>query len=229
MNVAILICTYGEQRWADLASEHAYPSAVAAAHAGVTVHRVHDPGGTLAEVRNTAAADVTAEWLCFLDADDQLGAGYIDAMRAARRSTAAQIFELENDGEREKAHELDYTPILYLPHVQYVRDGRYIDWAKLPAAGRPVVEVNAAVIGTLVPRELFLEAGGFRDEPLYEDWSCWLRCIRAGAITIAVPDAVYLADGTPGRNEPDIRLRKETYWKIRREHDPHLSGMRWPV
>lgn len=212
MNVAVLICTYGDDSWAKLANEHAYPSADRESRiSGASVHRVHDSGteATLARVRNETAEETTADWLCFLDADDALGAGYLDAMHATLASRG-----------REAA--------LLIPSVQYVRDGVCEGDPAIPARGRLVYEVNAAVIGTLVPRDLFLEVGGFREEPLYEDWSVFLRLMRAGAVPVAVPDAVYCADAEPGRNQPRRAAREAAYWAIRREHEPHLQGERWP-
>lgn len=52
---------------------------------------------------------------------------------------------------------------------------------------------NWLVIGTLVQRQVFVEVGGFREWPLYEDWCLWQRCWKAGAEPVKVPDAVYVA------------------------------------
>ena len=47
------------------------------------------------------------------------------------------------------------------------------------------------VIGTLVKRENFLQLGGFRELPMYEDWDLWIRCIANGSTPNPVPRAVY--------------------------------------
>lgn len=211
VNVRVLICTHGTDEWRDLAVEHALPSI---ASRGTSVQCLHLPDATLAEVRNRAARDaVGVEWLCYLDADDQLDEGYVAAMQRA--------YLREGPWD---------APALLLPHVQRVVDGRRHGWPLLPAAGRAVLDVNAGVIGTLVPRDLFLEVGGFRELDLYEDWDLWLRCLRAGARPVSVPDAVYLVDGEPGRNQPDQATRQRVYREIRAEHAPHLDGVRcrWP-
>ncbi len=35
---------------------------------------LHEDDATIAEVRNKNTVDATGDWLCFLDADDELGA-----------------------------------------------------------------------------------------------------------------------------------------------------------
>jgi len=81
VSVQVLICTWGDLGWRDLAYARAYPSAFD--QAMTFIH--HVPDGNAASARNEAvelqARD--AEWLCFLDADDELAPGYVDAMRAS--------------------------------------------------------------------------------------------------------------------------------------------------
>lgn len=215
MNVTVCICTHGTREWSDLAERVALPSAREQGAHQIVSHHYWDTG-TLAEARNFAAEQATGDWLCFLDADDRLAPGYLAAMQAAMRHWNLA-----------RRTDLTDNPLLLLPAVQYVHDdGRSAAAPVVPAWGRSVVDVNAGVIGTLVPRQLFREVGGFREFAMYEDWDLWLRCLIAGARPIAVPEAVYLADAAPGRNaQADAALG--TYWTIRREHEPHLSGVRW--
>ena len=89
MSVSVLIPAYGEQEWEDLAWSRARPSA-AAQCADVAVF--YDPEGTIASTRNELARTASGEWLCFLDADDELAPGYLDAMeRAVERESVAPL------------------------------------------------------------------------------------------------------------------------------------------
>ena len=73
MDVTTIVATFGNQRvWVPLAEK-----AAASVDHGEVI-RYH--GKTLADARNTAARRATTEWLCFLDADDSLAPGYMEAM-----------------------------------------------------------------------------------------------------------------------------------------------------
>ena len=172
---SVLIATYGEDEWRDLAWSRAYPSAHAQAE---DVACFHDPEGTIASVRNEMAQTARGDWLLFLDADDELAPGYLDAMTRA--------VERVGDGA-----------YLLTPAVQQIKKGRpgkpfFFD------TGRSLTEDNWLVVGTLVQRDLFLEVGGFNDLPHgFEDWSLWAKCWKAGAEIVKVPEAVYIAHVNP--------------------------------
>jgi glycosyltransferase involved in cell wall biosynthesis len=197
VNVSVIIATHGSEKWHEAAWSFAYPSAKAQGEVEIIVNHLND--GTLAESRNDAAEDATGDWLVFLDADDQLGDGYVEAIRAG--------------GSRDWI----YPTALLVPAIQYVENGRCVGPCEIPSWGRPLIEINCAVIGTAVPRELFLGIGGFRELEMYEDWDLWLRCVLAGATLVPVPDATYCAARSAGRNSKSDAI--ETYWKIRREHE----------
>ena len=76
MDVTVCVCTFGDPSWIELAVRHALPSVTAS-----KVKVVH--GATLAQARNEAAFFADSEWLIYLDADDRLGEGYIEAMAEA--------------------------------------------------------------------------------------------------------------------------------------------------
>ena len=78
MDVTIIIATFGDTKWIELAHERALPSAMLQNVAVITHH-----GPTLHEARNEAAELATTEFLCFLDADDSLSPGYLFAMAEA--------------------------------------------------------------------------------------------------------------------------------------------------
>lgn len=204
MKISVLVASFGAEHWRNLALSVACPSAQ-----GQGAHEVlcwHGRDSTLAAVRNDLAARATGDVLCFVDADDRLGDGYLDAMRYAHME--------RGDAET-------WTRRLLVPSVQYVRDGRCVGEAAIPnRGGWP--EVNECVIGTLVPRALFLEVGGFRDTladgtPLtsIEDYDAFLRMYDAGARLVYVPAAVYCATVNAGSRNAD----QSPYEAIWAEHE----------
>lgn len=215
MKISILICSYGSEAWRALGEEAAESAKGQGAFDVITVH---DETATLAQVRNEAGfAAVASDWLCFLDADDTLAPGYIDAMMRAHDALP----------KTRDAGVLMGHPI---PRARY-------DWLlvpalkmgdaepSIPAWDANIYDINCAVIGTLIPRELFVHVGGFREFAVYEDWELWLRCIRDGARLVPVPDAVYEASVNPqGRNQS--LLGTSTYKAIREEH-AHVTKKVW--
>lgn len=191
MDVSVVVATFGDPSWAELAAERAIPSAEASAPAELVV--VH--GATLAEARNAGAARSISEWLCFLDADDEIEAGYLEAMAAASGDLRA-------------------------PSVRYVTAGE-IEPDPISLAGRNISTVNPCVIGTLLRRELFDAAGGFWTEPAWEDWSLFRRCWLLGAKLEHVTAAVYRVNVNPaGRNSslPTQAERNRLHRKILLSH-----------
>ena len=170
MDVTVCVATFGDKQWVDLAKERAIPSAKAL---GVPVFHHH--GSDLIAARNFLGHVVLSEWLCFLDADDELEAGYFDAME-------------HSDAD------------LRTPRVRYVRD-RSFPTPRFPRVAGHVHgctaecldQGNWMVIGTLVRRDMFLAVGGFHDYPWSEDWDLWVRCCKAGATIEPIPGAVYRA------------------------------------
>lgn len=197
MKVSVLIATYGEDEWKKLALARAVPSAEREfPHEVIRMHRTK---ASIAEVRNAAARKASGEWLCFLDADDELAPGYIDAMTlTAERNRRA--------GE----------PILLTPIVQKVTRGR-----PSPPTFYPEVSLltgNWLVIGTVLRRDLFFKVGGFGDYPHgFEDWSLWAKCAKVGARVVKVKGAVY-------RQYINPRSKHRLGWRDRRwQVATHLS------
>lgn len=198
MKVSILISTFGSQDWSGLAWSRAHPSAILQDSHEVLV--AHEPEATIAEVRNANAARATGDFLCNLDADDELGPGFIEAMRRA--------------WEQERGD--DETPLLLTPAVSFVLRGR-----KYRQHFSPEIEVregNWLIIGTLLPRSLFTKIGGFKEWPLYEDWDLWTRCVQAGARIVKVPDALYLAHVTRSSRNRVPNRQERNYWHQRIGH-----------
>lgn len=143
----------------------------------------HHPEATLAEARNRALASADCDLVVFIDADDELEPGYVDALRAAADS-----------------RNLRADPILFAPAVRFVSGTREVSTAEIPNRGRwPAL--NECAIGTAAPRRLLLEVGGFEEYRAWEDFALWLKCVATGARIAYVEDAVYRAHvSSNGRN-----------------------------
>lgn len=147
---------------------------------------------TLQEARNKGASQCDTDWLIFLDADDELDSGYIEAMiKASGDIRKPATLGIENGVE-------DYYPIM------------------IPATD--IYVTNHIVIGAMVRKELFTKVGGFSDDPVLEDWDLWLRCIQAGATIGEVPKAIYRVHVNRASRNHDVGLHGQTYAAIQRRY-----------
>ena len=152
MDVTVIVATFGDGDWATRGN------ATARRHDATHVH-----GPDLATARNQGAEHATSEWLVFLDTDDELLPGYVDAMGRASGDLRAPTLELAY-------------------HDRRVRP----DLTK-----RDIERMNPCCIGTAIRRELLLDLGGFPAFEAWEDWGLFLRAVRRGATIEHVPGAVY--------------------------------------
>ena len=174
MSVSIVIATFGDDAWSELAWSRAYPSALGQTD-DIVVY--HDPDGTLASVRNRGAEIARGQWLVYLDASDELCADYVD--------------EMNNELDELGPGDWMLAPALGRPGKLPV----------IPNAGK-WPRTSECCIGTMIPRALFRGLGGFRERSddgtpltMYEDWDVFLRLWDAGAQLVHVPSAVYCAHG----------------------------------
>jgi glycosyltransferase involved in cell wall biosynthesis len=202
MNVSVLVATYGEPSWIDMAETRALPSAQN--QGAFEVLYAHQTDGTISSSRNALAEQAAGTHLIYVDADDEISPGYLDAMREAHRTHP------------------DANALL-TPAVQQIRKGR-------PGApvffdrGISLRQDNWLVVGTLISRDLFHTVGGFGDYPHgFEDFSLWSKCFRAGADVVKVKDAVYRYWFNPqSKHKQGWRDRKwqvETHQRVVRELD----------
>lgn len=171
MEVGIVVAVFGDlDRWRPLAK-----LAIASAEAQNPAQIEYVEGRTLHEARNQGLASLRTEWAVHLDADDELEAGYLEAMATSDADVR-------------------------VPVVRYVRSG-YPAPAKMPrVAGHHhdcsvacLEEGNWIVVGAAVRTDLARRVGGWRDFDWSEDYDLWVRCWHAGATIEAVPAAVYRA------------------------------------
>jgi glycosyltransferase involved in cell wall biosynthesis len=177
---------------------------------------------TLAQARNAAARETNAEWLCFLDADDELESGYLEAMDDAWTRL------------RPRATEPLINPPLLAPALRRVwsNDLRSSTRAEIPNRGR-WPQINECVIGTLVQAAMFRAVGGFRDFTddgerilMYEDWHLWLRCWNSGAQIVHVDEAVYREHVNDKGRNTNAHLAIQVYDAIWRDHERDLAVLR---
>ncbi len=204
-NISVIIATHGETEWKELAWSRAYPSVHHQQENLCDVIVEHYPDVPHVSIaRNRAAVKAQGEWLCFLDADDELAPGYFDQIR---------LQDVEA-GE----------PVLLAPSVSYTEDWDTFTMPALPNREASPHYLNHCVIGTLIPHWLYVEVGGFKQWAAYEDWELWLRCLRAGARIQDVPDAVYLVWRRAGtRNTQPRSVLQKVYRAIRNEHAMALA------
>jgi glycosyltransferase involved in cell wall biosynthesis len=166
--VDVVIATYGNADVWEVLAQRALASAEGQTRKPDAIYRAHDSeGADLSTARNQAAADSNADWLIFLDADDELDVHYVDSMLAG-------------------------VGDLRWPSTLGVVDGREDDYPVLLQPKEHILIGNHMVIGTMVRRELFTAVGGFRAGlPVLEDWDLWIRCLLAGGVARPCPAAIY--------------------------------------
>lgn len=203
MSFTIVIATHGKEEWSELAKTRAYPSAM---DQGAEVLIGHDIHGTRASMRNALTEKATGDWIITLDADDELAPGYVTAMEKALDSIPLEDWE--------KPHLL--TPMLQ--EIEHGRKGVPFFWPE-----RDLAEGNWMVVGTVFSRWLFWKVGGWRSFygsgvlNEWDDWDLWIRCWRAGAEIVKVPDAVYIAHVSDSPHYKRTREMTQAWLKEIRE------------
>lgn len=189
MDVGILVCTFGDERWRRLGDE-SYARAADLYPASVFRHH---GGDSIADTRNAAAEHVRTLWFCFLDADDELEPGYLEAMTARRPERG-----------------------LLAPAIREVVDG--VPGPARTLDDRNMSTLNPCVIGTLIRRDVFHRVGGFWNERAWEDWSLFRRAWLAGEQVTHVPGAVYRVHVNPTGRNNTVDQPQQLHREILRSH-----------
>lgn len=190
--ISVVIGTFGDPEWKRLAER----AAASVEKQTVPAKIILSHADTLHEARNYGAMEADSKYLVFLDADDELDPYYIEAMTEA-------------------IAQRQHSRYLYQPSTLGVVNGKE-DPEPVLIPERPLDTGNYMVIGTAVSRHLFYEVGGFKDWPIYEDWCLWIRCWRAGARSVQVPDAIYRVHVNPAsRNQQDRKTQVRYFNEIK--------------
>lgn len=174
MDVTVVVATFGADQWRQIAAERAIPSAEAL---GVPVVAVH--GDTLHDARNAGLSQVATEWVCHLDADDELEPGYFTAMTGGTADVRAPSVVYVVDGEPKPPWMPRVAGHLHRCTAACLTDGNWL------------------VVGSVARTELLRTVGGWRDFDWSEDWDLWLRCHLAGATFEGIRPAIYRAHARP--------------------------------
>jgi glycosyltransferase involved in cell wall biosynthesis len=75
VKLTVIIATYGDETWRQMAIDEALPTAAPEADEVLLIH-----GDTLAQARNAGARRAKSEWIVYLDADDELEPGFHDGI-----------------------------------------------------------------------------------------------------------------------------------------------------
>lgn len=190
-DVTIIIPIFGDlERWAPLAQRALVSALDQTVPAADVVLSVAD---TLRDARNRPALAAETEWLCFLDADDELDPRYVEAMLAG-------------------------TGDLRQPATLGIVDGKE-DAFPVVIPTKPLLDGNYIVVGAFVRRKIFESAGGFIELPAYEDWDLWIRCWLEGAVITTCPEAIYRVHVLPdSRNQLDREAAVRSYNFIRNRY-----------
>jgi glycosyltransferase involved in cell wall biosynthesis len=185
VELTVVVASCGTDYWLDLSRRRAIPSVEAL---GLDPVVAHLPGGTVAEARNYGLDQVTTEWVCFLDADDELELGYVEAMAAGAADVRAPAVRYVPWHATLAYRRADRGRAAVVPRVVGREHANHACEAECLAYG------NWLVIGSVVRTELVRDVGGFEEWPVYEDYALWARIWRQTEATFeAVPEAVYRA------------------------------------
>lgn len=191
LDVTIVVSTFGDSKWQELAHKRALPCA---GTFGVPV--IYSHRDSLHEARNTGLYAVKTEFVCHLDADDELSPDYFEQM------------EKVNGDLRPPSVNHVYANQTFMPKVV----GRTVHQHECVADC--LVEGNWLVVGTVARTKLLQDIGGWKEWLTFEDFDLWQRAWLAGATITPVPEAIYKAYSTPAgrcKNLPFKQSRRVQY------------------
>lgn len=128
--------------------------------------------------RRTGIAELTADLVLQLDADDLFAPHHVEELLAAYRRQPGLI----------SPRPLTWTGRGPWRHAEYAK-------ARFPLPGDQLAQLlctNYVLVGAMYPRALYEQVGGYRRTRFGEDWDLWLRLVAAGAVVSKPDDATYV-------------------------------------
>jgi glycosyltransferase involved in cell wall biosynthesis len=187
-SVDVVIATFGDKDLWDILAARAVASAE---NQTIQPGIIRSHEDSLAQARNYGAAQSLADWLIFLDADDELDPYYIEAMLLG----TGDIRQPMTIGVTEGVED-DY-PVLIAP-----KPGGFL-------VG------NHLVIGSMVRRDLFDISGGFDDQlPVLEDWEFFIRAALCGGKIGVAEKAIYRVHVRQGSRNSEANGHHDYYRQI---------------
>jgi glycosyltransferase involved in cell wall biosynthesis len=189
IDCSIVVSTFGSYKWQLQAQERALPSARSF---GLPV--IYNHGQSLHEARNEGLYKVQTEFVCHLDADDELAPDFFHHMSKV-------------DGDlRPPSVNHVHEKVTFMPTVV---GHRHVCVADCLEFG------NWMVVGTVARTDLLKEIGGWKDWGTFEDFDLWQRAWIAGATVTPAPKAVYRAYSTSEGRCKNLPIAEST--RIQRE------------
>lgn len=185
IDCSIVISTFGDPQWQNLAAQRAIPNANTF---GLPV--IYNHATSLHEARNAGLYQVETEFVCFLDADDELDPGFFDYM-----------FMVNGWDIRVPSMNHVHEQVTFMPKVVGHTHDCVADCLEFG---------NWICVGAVARTELLKEIGGWKEWGTFEDYDLWQRAWIAGASITPVPDAVYRAYSTPQGRCKNLPVEEST-------------------
>lgn len=175
IDVTVVVATCGSRQWQVMGDE-----AILSAHdTGAKTVRIHLDQGTVSEARNAGLAEVTTEYVVFLDADDALEPDYFERVQPTADILATQI--------KYRQHIRPTMPRVWAHDFDPMKRHEGCCTASC------LVDGNWVHIGAIIRTEAIRSVGGFQEYPVYEDWALFLALQQAGYTFGVAMNSVYLA------------------------------------
>lgn len=147
---------------------------------GDRIVAIHQSNQGLPKTRNRGVQAATAEWIAFLDHDDQWLPDKLSRQlqQATVRNADVVYTNTRNFGDSERVDELRHQP------DQMPEGDLFV----------PLLMDNFLVTSSIMLRkDAFLRVGGFTESPIMaEDWDLWLKLAADGCHFAALPETLTL-------------------------------------